>query len=57
MPKDEELKRYESLIFQNHRIGNSIQFENGFYTAKTKGEEKLIEADPLFGLKIFVAQS
>jgi hypothetical protein len=51
-----EFKKYESLIYRWHRIGSTIQFENGFYQAKNKGEEKQIESDSIFGTKIFVSQ-
>ena len=52
-----EFKKYESLIYKWHRIGSTpIQFENGFYQAKNKGEEKQIESDPIFGTKIFVSR-
>lgn len=57
MPTEKEFKTYESLIYRKHRIGNNnIIFDNGYYTAKSKKEEEMIESDPLFGLHITVSQ-
>lgn len=49
-------KKYNSPVFVNHRIGGSIQFENGFYQAKSTKEENDIESDPFFNQKIFISE-
>jgi len=51
--KKTETKAYTSPIYPNHRIGTEIKFVNGIYSTASKVQQKAIESDPLFGIKIF----